>query len=116
MKYLIIKQGLPLRDYKRFTVPLYRPSRNKVKELARQLLLRLEYLLTKTGLNALEVEKRLDTLREEAIGGLRGHIGSLEVQLGIEKEVKVERIKRSKPSKPKKDRKKSKKNRGGFFI
>lgn len=113
MKYLILKYGSKgLTDYKRWTVPLYRPSRDAIKEIARQLLLTLEDLLTRIGLEAYEVEKRIDTLREEAIGGLRYHILLLEGELGIEQEEKVVRIKKSRP---KKEKKKSKITRGGFF-
>ena len=101
-------------------MPLYRPARCRVKELARQLLLRLEDLLTRTGLNELEVEKSIEGLRECAIGGLRYHISCLETKLGIEKEVKVGRVKRGGREKPKKEARVSKripkKTRGGFFT
>ena len=107
-------------QWRRWTFPLYRPCRDRTKENARQLLLYLETLLTKTGLNASEVEETIEGLRECAIGGLRYNISCLEAKLGIEQEVKVGRVKRAGREKPKKETRLSKripkKPRGGFFI
>jgi hypothetical protein len=99
-------------SFRLWTVPLYRPSRDKVKEAARQLLIALTDLLKRTGVEGRELEKRIDTLRRESIGGLSYRILLLEEELGIEKEEKVVRIKKSRP---KKEKKRSKITRGGFF-
>ena len=85
MKYLILKYGSRgLRDYKCWAVPLYRYSHNPIKEMARQELILAKSLLTRMGLEVSEIEKRLDTLRRESIGGLRYYIGVLEDTLVLE--------------------------------